>query len=249
MIKTFEVICHNCGKRFEVLEEETKFPKKEKYFCCRSCANTRHHSKETKNKIKNGVKNSPAFIEGMEKRYNHKLYQLPTSICVVCGKEFHQKYIETDKGIKITAYKTCSQECRSKRYSYNNKKNHTGGYREGSVKNYKSGWYKNFYCDSSWELAFVIYHLDNNLYIERNKSYLEYNYNGEIHKFYPDFITDEGLIEIKGYHSKQSEAKLKECKSVKFIFKNDMKKYLDYVIDTYGENFTELYENKNGRVV
>lgn len=56
MKKKFKVECKTCGKEFEVLEEESKFPKKEKYFCSRSCANTRHHSNETKEKIRKSVK-------------------------------------------------------------------------------------------------------------------------------------------------------------------------------------------------
>lgn len=43
-----------------------------------------------------------------------------------------------------------------------------GGYRKGSGVG-KSGWYNGIYCDSSWELAYVIYHIDNNLPIIRNK--------------------------------------------------------------------------------
>ena len=58
MKREFEVKCKNCGKIFIVIEEETKFPiKGDKYFCCRSCANTRHHSEETKQKISNSLNN------------------------------------------------------------------------------------------------------------------------------------------------------------------------------------------------
>lgn len=51
-IKEFEVICNNCGKSFKIKERETK--RKNKYFCSRSCANTRHHSQSTIDKIKKG---------------------------------------------------------------------------------------------------------------------------------------------------------------------------------------------------
>lgn len=54
-IKEFDVICNNCGKEFKIKERETK--RKNKYFCSRSCANTRHHNKEIIDKIKIGVKN------------------------------------------------------------------------------------------------------------------------------------------------------------------------------------------------
>lgn len=97
MIKSFAVKCHNCGKEFEVLEEESKFPKKEKYFCSRSCANTRHHSKETKEKIGKGVKQSEKFAESVKKRYGHEMYDKPIinkiktleriSYCQYCGRE------------------------------------------------------------------------------------------------------------------------------------------------------------------
>jgi len=46
--KTFSVNCFQCGKVLKVEEREKQFPKKEKYFCNRSCANIRKHSKETK---------------------------------------------------------------------------------------------------------------------------------------------------------------------------------------------------------
>ena len=40
-------------------------------------------------------------------------------------------------------------------------KGKTGGIREGAGRS-KSGWYKGYYCNSSYELAWVIYSLDNN---------------------------------------------------------------------------------------
>lgn len=42
--KWFEVSCHKCGVNFCIKERERKFPLKEKYFCCRSCANSRKNS-------------------------------------------------------------------------------------------------------------------------------------------------------------------------------------------------------------
>lgn len=53
--KDFLVDCKTCDKKFTVREREKKFPKKRKYFCSRSCANTRKHSEETKAKIRASV--------------------------------------------------------------------------------------------------------------------------------------------------------------------------------------------------
>ena len=55
VVTDYEVICNNCGVKFNVKEPSKKFPIKEKYFCSRSCANTREHSKETKDKISKSI--------------------------------------------------------------------------------------------------------------------------------------------------------------------------------------------------
>ena len=47
----FNVICKSCNKKFIIEERKKQHPKKEKYFCSRSCANKRNHTIETKNKI------------------------------------------------------------------------------------------------------------------------------------------------------------------------------------------------------
>lgn len=57
IIKDFEVFCKNCNKSFIVQERDKIFPKKEKYFCSRSCANKRVLTNKTKNKISQSIKN------------------------------------------------------------------------------------------------------------------------------------------------------------------------------------------------
>lgn len=49
--KTFIVKCHKCGKEIEIKEYNVSVPKKEKYFCSRSCANSHIVSRETAQKI------------------------------------------------------------------------------------------------------------------------------------------------------------------------------------------------------
>lgn len=72
MKKEFKVKCNECGKEFVVIEEETKFPIKEKYFCSRSCANTRHHTKEQKQKISQTLLNKP---QNIKRRNEKQLYK------------------------------------------------------------------------------------------------------------------------------------------------------------------------------
>ncbi len=75
-IKEFEVKCECCEKMFIVKEREKVFPKKEKYFCSRSCANSAggkakaliYHSDET------------AHYSTVARRHHEKC-------CIVCGED------------------------------------------------------------------------------------------------------------------------------------------------------------------
>ena len=45
------------------------------------------------------------------------------------------------------------------------------------------------------------------MYIERNKNIFRYTFENSVHKYIPDFITDEGIIEVKGRKDKKALAK------------------------------------------
>lgn len=133
-----------------------------------------------------------------------------------------------------------AEKLRKERISETMKKNPlAGGYRKGAGRGHK-GRYKGLYCDSSWELAFLVYYKEHNLYIERCTDKREYEYDGKIHTYLPDFITDEGIIEIKGYKSKQWEAKYISNPDIKVLYKDDMQPYLNYVIEKYGVDFWKI---------
>lgn len=117
-----------------------------------------------------------------------------------------------------------------------------GGLRQGSGRG-KKGWYKGYFCDSSWELAFVIYNLDHQVKFIRNTIKYEYEYKGKKHFYIPDFIIDGKFIEIKGYFTESFEEKCKQFPyPLQIIGKVEIQKYLDYVIQKYGKNFIEKYE-------
>ena len=110
--------------------------------------------------------------------------------------------------------------------------------------NAKQGWYKNIHCDSTWELAYLVYHIENNLYIERCTKCFDFIWENNYHKYIPDFITDEGIIEIKGRKSIKSLEKEKQFPFIKVIDEILIKPYLDYVINKYGAEFwKQLYED------
>ena len=120
-----------------------------------------------------------------------------------------------------------------------------GGFRESAVKGcYKYGYYKNIRCDSSWELAFVVFNIEHNIPIKRNIRKFEYFIDGKKHIFIPDFVVNETeIIEIKGKQDSNWKIKQLSYPNIKFIFREDIKKYLEYVITKYGKNFWEKLYN------
>lgn len=227
--------CIKCGKEY-TLELTDNCYNKGKYrkYCSRICANSRIHSDETKQKIKSSIQQLVNENPDLFKRYK-------TFVCKNCGKEF-----KTSDLRNINGNRYCSNECKNE-WLKHNWKHKVGGYRKGSGQG-KSGWYKGIYCDSSWELAFVIYHFDNNLQISRCLERRKYIFDNKEHIYIPDFVIDEGIIEIKGYKTKQWEAKEKQNSDVKVLYYEDMKQYLDYVKNKYGNDYIKLYDNSNPKL-
>jgi len=230
--------CKNCSNLID--------PKSRKVFCSRSCSasysnRNRILSSETKNKIRNSI--ISARLEGRSKTPTEGIeLNLITKTCISCGKNFDASKNERKK--------TCSIPCKKEAYELGlyNLKGKSGGYRKGGGRG-KSGRYKGIWCDSSYELAWVIYHLDNGILFERNKQSFQYEYNGETHLYYPDFILKETneLVEIKGFFNDQTYAKIRSVVGINLmvIGKEEMKKYIEYAIDRYGKNFISLYDDNS----
>jgi hypothetical protein len=116
-----------------------------------------------------------------------------------------------------------------------------GGYRKESGRG-KHGWYKGFWCCSSWELAWVVYNLDHGIEFRQCDETFEYLWNGGIHKYKPDFIQGTKYIEIKGYFTGQFLAKASQFKKQLVILTyKDLKNIIQYVIDKYGKDYIKLY--------
>lgn len=118
-----------------------------------------------------------------------------------------------------------------------------GGYRKGSGRGIK-GWYKGIFCDSSWELAFVLYCERWNIPIKRNMDRFPYSFEGKLYNYIPDFIVEEEYVEIKGFLTEKNQAKIDQFPhKLKLMLESDMKPILEEIIKLYGKNFVELYEN------
>jgi len=209
--------CEKCGK---VMTEKFGSGR----FCSRSCANSRERSEEVKEKIRKSVIESDYNIEIKKSK--------KVSFCKECGKLIGN-YTKTG---------LCSYCLYHTDYGKSIKVKTPGGYRKGSGLG-KHGWYKGYYCDSSWELAYVIYNLEHNIPFIRNKQGFEYTFKDETLKYFPDFIEDGKYVEIKGYSSDKWKAKIEQFKyPIKVITYTEIKPYLDYVIEKYGKDFIQLYE-------
>lgn len=229
------LICKYCGREYKLLLSDTQY-KRGKYrtTCSSDCA----HKLTTSNSPKTRIEN----ISNSLKRHNiiHKNYKV--RICEYCGKEFTS--LDYNKSRKYCS-DLCLKSGRSKKLSESAKRNKLGGLKPDSThRNYKRGYYKGIWCDSSWELAFIVYCFDHSIIVERNYNYKEYTFENKIYKFYPDFIVNGELIEIKGFITPKNKAKIEQNKDVKFIYKSEIKPYLEYVINIYGEKFYDILYDK-----
>jgi hypothetical protein len=119
-----------------------------------------------------------------------------------------------------------------------------GGYQERSGRG-KKGRYRGVWCDSSWELAFVIYCLENGKEVQRSNEKRNYEHNNEMKTYLPDFVVDGELVEIKGYITEQWESKQRDNPDVKVLSKPEMQPILIWVEEKYGKDFTRLYDEKH----
>lgn len=160
------------------------------------------------------------------------------------GGQNKGKHLSEETKEKLRQHSHPVSEETRKKISETCKKNKlSGGYRHGSGRG-KKGWYKGYYCDSSWELAYVVYNLEHNISFIRNEELFPYIFNGEEHNYKPDFIEGDTYVEIKGYVTEQVIAKEAFFnKPLKRLDKKGLKPYLDYTINKYGKTFWEvLYE-------
>ena len=231
-----EHYCERCGSLMLTMYASGRY-------CSRSCANTRTvYSDETRQKISVGTRNSTskASLQALGKtrhmdavnRYNESPKK-----CEFCGGDipYERKHL-----------KGCSKECSSKLMSTKviDRRNATGMF--GGHKQYKHGHYKGIQCDSSWELAFLVFNIENNIPIKRADIRYSYVYEGKQHTYYPDFIVGDTIVEIKNYWTPQVQSKidqLPEGVSYKILYRKDMTQYLTYCSSKYGKKFWEvLYE-------
>jgi len=197
-------------------------------FCSRSCANSRSWTESDKLKkslsAKKSLKVQTANLKSRKTRSkNIENWQFIN--CSVCNILF-QKLKSSDR-------KTCSSICSKKI---------RGGLRKNSGIG-KSGWYKGFWLNSTYELAFLIYHLDHNSDIKKCNTFFLYEdpKNKKTRKYYPDFIVNDQIYEIKGFKTEIVDIKAKTC-NAKVLYKTDLINIFKYVEEKTNLKINLLYK-------
>lgn len=194
-------------------------------FCSRSCANSRGpRNEEFKNAVSKKLSGRRCNQNDHINKGKHLVERLKR-FCLECECEFTTTQSEN----KVY----CSNDCRKK---------NSGGYREGSGRA-KTGYYKGIYCGSTYELVWVIYQLDHGKEFSRFDGFLE---NNGV-KYFPDFLQNNRIVEIKGYESIESVAKKTEVANsngydVIVLRKDDLIVEFEWVFNKYGTNLPALYD-------
>lgn len=117
--------------------------------------------------------------------------------------------------------------------------------------------FDNIMFDSSWELIFYVFQKEHNNNISRVDEPIMFEFNGKVHSYFPDFIVNGVLYEVKGDQffdadnnlicpfdeSKNELYKAKQLcavsNGVMFIRGQDVFPMKDYVLSKYGKDFIE----------
>lgn len=235
---TRECLC--CGTEIVTTETENK------KFCGHSCHATvtntgRVHREETKQKLRDfAIDNPRGFIVNHHRPDSVKTPKQPkprqsrqiSSKCPICGVVFQYQPHKKRK--------YCSTACARKNPNM-------GGYRPGAG-HARHGRYNGIWCDSSWELAFVITKLDEGCVVARNKrSWVYTDHKGNTRRYFPDFVVDGVLYEIKGPERVDDRLKIAAVDEplVYIQGKIAIRPYMDHVKTRYGvaeSDLPSLYE-------
>ena len=245
-------VCKNCGKTY--YKNWAKTVKSD--FCCRECArcySTKIKREEINKKVSDKLKgrlvgNAIAKIGYTSIDKAKEAYNKNPNKCEFCGKELP---------FERRQRKTCSRSCQDELWKLWLKTNKTmmaekgfcGGYRKGSSRG-KSGYYKGIWCDSTYELVYLIYNLDNGIDIRRNTLKFPYRHNGKNHEYIPDFRVNEELVEIKNFWTEVVQVKL-DCvpEKISILYYDELEEMMQYVDSKYGtwhkrkkNNYEVLYD-------
>ena len=227
----YKCYCKYCGKECRSINSLTNHEVR-----CKSNPNRLILAPTRRKWSEERRKNTIAWNKGLTKETDERIANVAVRIS--------NRYKE---GLLISHQKGKPRTQEEKQKISNAMKNNpnAGGLRPRSGRG-KKGWYKGYFCDSTYELVWIIYNLDHDIKFTRNRSFYLYEYEGEIHKYYPDFrLSDNSLVEIKGYVTGLVKIKIASVNDVpiKLLTERDLKYAFDWVKEHYTYNeLKDLYE-------
>lgn len=237
---TITIKCCNCGNDFEQITTKTNYEQGKFHKCCSSYCSHSYATKFCDNeKRRQNIK--IALAKGKAIGFCNSRKPPKKRFCEACGKEIVDDKFKTSKYCSIE----CKIKTRHEKLSRIAKQSGFAGYNE-AFKKAKRGWYKGFWCGSSWELAFLIWALDHNLNIKRCNKIFKYTFDGKLRKYYPDFEIDGVIYEIKGYEDTLAKVKHQAFPDIVVLKYNELKDKIKYVKDTYGKDFVTMLKPKRG---
>lgn len=202
------MLCENCNNQHNEIFGSGRF-------CDIKCArafSTKNNRKETALKISKAL----------------RIFHPETKPCPVCGKFFTEKKKSS---------KTCSLSCGGtlryrdpvqRKITSEGTIGKTGGWRNFGG-NGKKGIYEGYLYQSSWELIWIKFHLDRKIPFRRCTEYFEYEFEGKIRKYFPDFYLEntKEYVEVKGFPSPKTDSKIESVKrkgfKISVVGKNEIR--------------------------
>lgn len=225
-----ELYCKYCGKlcfNLNSLQNHERLCK----------ANPNHKIHNSTGKPRLDLRGKPSWNKGLTKATDSRICEQAERL----SKRYKDgELVGSQKGRCLTV------EERQRISLYMKQSPNTGGIRQGSGRG-KHGWYNGFFCDSTYELAYIIYNLDHNIPFKRSQLKYPYTYDGKVHTYHPDFELEDGsLVEVKGYYTEQVQAKIDSVKDRKIVLlmEDDLGYAFDYVKQHY--TFDKLEDLYNG---
>ena len=110
----------------------------------------------------------------------------------------------------------------------------------------KGGYIDGLYLMSTYELVYYVYMRDHNYNIHLCENRFQYEWQGKIHFYTPDFVVDGKIVEIKGYESERDTVKYKAVENITVLYYEDIKHCFDYVTTVYNvKDVTQLYQKNS----
>lgn len=225
--------CKECNSLLEYKKDYTA------EFCNHSCAASYTNKKRIvvysdeakENHRKIGFRNQANLL----KRPKAQLY---INVCNVCKNDFQVAAARKSK-------KSCSKECEHiLRTTSSIRENNTYG---------KYGYYQDIYCASSWELAFLVFNKDLGKDIKRCDLTFTYFMDGVQHTYFPDFIMDNIIYEVKGLEKEdvklKTEAVIAAGYRIEVIRRKEILPIVKALKEKYSvKDITELYDKKEVKI-